>query len=320
MFSYWKSVILGKEVQREEINQPPPLLDTPWRELKFTKEVRTELFEDIKKYTTKTDDVEQPRILLIGQIKAGKSSFFNSVNSVFKGYPVFQATVRETGGSMTKHCRTYRVYDSNDEKLPFTFCDIMGLEPYNDKGIIVKDIINVIKGYIPDNYKFDPTEAKEICMTCTEQPSLADKVHCIVYVIDANAVSLWNNELQNKFEEILEEAHRLGIPQLVMLTKVDLACNFVKEDLTKVYQSRYIQELAIKVSQMVGVPVSSVLPVRNYWFETDLNMKVDILILKALQTILRQAGAFFDEVKQRGNSREAPPLNCEGISCNISNS
>ncbi|XP_051788711.1 interferon-induced protein 44-like [Erpetoichthys calabaricus] len=313
--------LVWKAIRKEETKQPLPLLDKPWRELKFTEEVRTELIEDIKKYTTKTDDVEQPRILLIGQIKAGKSSFFNSVNSVFKGYPIFQATACEKETSMSKYCRTYAVYDSKSGKtLPFTFCDIMGLEPYSVGGIHVKDIINVIRGYIPDNYKFNPMEAKEVCKTCTEQPSLADKVHCIVYVIDASVVNLLEKELQNKFDEIHEEAHRLGIPQLVLLAKVDLTCNIVKDDLTKVYQSRYIHEKVIKVSQMVGVPVSCILPVKNYWWETELDMKVDILTLKALQQILRQSEAFFDEIKQRGKSREAPPLTCEGISCRLSNS
>ncbi|XP_039591777.1 interferon-induced protein 44-like [Polypterus senegalus] len=138
-----------KAIKEEEIKQPP-LLNKPWRELKFTEEVRTELIEEIKKYTAKTGVVEQPRILLTGQIKAGKSSFFNSVNSVFKGFPIFQATACEKESSMSKYCRTYAVYDSKGGKtLPFTFCDIMGLEPYNDKGILVKDIINVIRGYIP---------------------------------------------------------------------------------------------------------------------------------------------------------------------------
>ncbi|XP_039590610.1 interferon-induced protein 44-like [Polypterus senegalus] len=166
------------------------------------------------------------------------------------------------------------------------------------------------------SFQFDPKEAKDVSETCTEQPSLADKVHCIVYVIDASVVNLLDKELQNKFDEIHEEAHRLGIPQLVLLAKVDLTCNIVKDDLSKVYQSRYIKQMVIKVSQMVGVPVSCILPVRNYSSETDLDMKVDILILKALQTILRQSEAFFDEIKQRGKT----PLTCEGISSRLSNS
>uniref|UniRef100_A0A8C4XCY3 G domain-containing protein n=1 Tax=Erpetoichthys calabaricus TaxID=27687 RepID=A0A8C4XCY3_ERPCA len=265
----------------------------------FMSRVRTELLDDIKKYQTLTDDVEEPRILLTGQIKAGKSSFFNSVNSVFKGYPIFQAAACEKETSVTKYCRTYTVTDSKGGKrLPFKFCDIMGLEPYNDTGILVKDIISLISGYIPDNYK-------GVWETCTKQPSLADKVHCIVYIIDANVASLLVEELKKKFEKIHEEAHRLGIPQVVLLTKVDVACPIVEKNLTKVYESRYIKEKVKQVSEIVGVPVSCVLPVRNYWCETELDMKVDILILKALQTILRQADAFFDEIKQRGTSSKS---------------
>ncbi|XP_039591937.1 interferon-induced protein 44-like [Polypterus senegalus] len=190
----------------------------------------------------------------------------------------------------------------------------MGLDPSSEElGIQVQDIIKVIRGDIPDNYKFDPKQAKDVCKTCDEQSSLADKVHCIVYVIDTSAASLLQKQLQNMFQTIHEEAHKMGIPQLALLTKVDLACNIVKDDLSKVYKSRCIQKKVLEVWDLVGVPASCVLPVRNYWIETELDMNVDILILKALQQILRQADAYFDEIKQRGKSKETHEPNCEAM-------
>uniref|UniRef100_A0A8C4T2Y2 Interferon-induced protein 44-like n=1 Tax=Erpetoichthys calabaricus TaxID=27687 RepID=A0A8C4T2Y2_ERPCA len=297
----------------ENICQPSPLLPKPWREVEFSMREKTELLEEVKKYETLTDAVEQPRILLTGQIQAGKSSFINSVNSIFRGYPIFQAAVRYGKKSVTKHYRTYTISDSKGGgRLPFTFCDSMGMRGCdNEVGILSQDIISVIDGYVPDNYEFDPIAAMSTCKKCTERPSLADQVHCIVYVIDASTASLLDKELLKMFQIIQDKADRLGIPQLLLLTKVDFACNIVKDDLTKVYESRYIHETVLKVSQMVGVQVSCILPVRNYWCETELDMKVDILILKALQQILRQADTFFDEMKQRGKREEAPPLSNE---------
>lgn len=45
--------------------------------------------------------VKQARILLVGPIGAGKSSFFNSINSVFKGYVSTQANMGCAGTSLT---------------------------------------------------------------------------------------------------------------------------------------------------------------------------------------------------------------------------
>ncbi|XP_028666589.1 interferon-induced protein 44-like [Erpetoichthys calabaricus] len=284
----------------ENICQLSPLLPKPWREVEFSMRKKTELLEEVKKYETLTDGVEQPRILLTGQIQAGKSSFINSVNSIFRGYPIFQAAAGYGKQSVTKHYRTYTISDSKGGgRLPFIFCDTMGLNGCdNEVGILPQDVISIINGYVPDNYKFDPITAMSTCKKCTERPSLADQVHCIVYVVDASTASLLDKGLLKMLQIIQDKACSLGIPQLLLLTKVDFACNIVKDDLTKVYESRYIHETVIKVSQMVGVPVTCILPVRNYWCETELDMKVDILILKALQEILRQADAFFDEIKR----------------------
>jgi predicted GTPase len=36
-------------------------------------------------------NVDQARVLLVGQVGAGKSSFFNTINSIFRGYITSQA-------------------------------------------------------------------------------------------------------------------------------------------------------------------------------------------------------------------------------------
>ena len=48
--------------------------------------------------------VEQVKVLLIGQVGAGKSSFFNTINSIFKG----KITNQATAGSSEK-CVTTKV-------------------------------------------------------------------------------------------------------------------------------------------------------------------------------------------------------------------
>lgn len=51
-----------------------------------------------------------------------------------------------------------------------------------------------------------------------------------------------------------------------------------------------IQEL----SASLGIPVSGILPVKNYSQELELNQNTDILILSALDQMLNYADSFFE--------------------------
>ncbi|XP_039591541.1 interferon-induced protein 44-like isoform X1 [Polypterus senegalus] len=315
---------------------PPPLLEKPWREQEFSSRIRNELLEEIRNYKTLTESVEEPRILLVGQITAGKSSFFNSLNSVFRGHVMLQAASGYGDTSVSKQYRTYTVLDGKDgRKLPFILCDTMGLEsnqqtkkdnnkghvphmneyrtyPVHDrkdgsedsgsfKGILVEDIISVIKGHVPDLYEFNPkAPITRNDRRYREDPRLADKVHCVVYVFDANTVSLLNQNQLKKFKSIRAEVNNMGIPLLVLVTKIDEACLEVTKDLTKVYWSRYLYQKVTQLGQVLGVPISSISPVKNYSIETELNLHVDVLILTALQQMLRAADACFDDMKLKG--------------------
>uniref|UniRef100_A0A8C4SVJ1 G domain-containing protein n=1 Tax=Erpetoichthys calabaricus TaxID=27687 RepID=A0A8C4SVJ1_ERPCA len=232
-----------------------------------TSRVKNELLEDIRNYETLTESVEEPRILLIGQIGSGKSSFFNSVNSVFRGHVIQQAGSGHGETSMSKWYRTYPVHDGKGgKKLPFALCDTMGLErEENEEGIHKDDIISVIKGHVPDLYEFNPKEP--ITKNDTRYrhaPGLGDKVHCVVFVIDADKLSLIDNILQQN----------------------------------SLFYSLFFQ--VTQLGQILGVTVSAISLVKNYSSGTELDQNVDILILKALQQMLRATDACLDEMKLRG--------------------
>ena len=65
----------------------------------------------------KKSGISHINILLIGEVGAGKSSFFNSVNSVFRGYVTSLANAGSMGKSVTTQVTihdTLRVYDFLD--------------------------------------------------------------------------------------------------------------------------------------------------------------------------------------------------------------
>uniref|UniRef100_A0A8C4SXM3 G domain-containing protein n=1 Tax=Erpetoichthys calabaricus TaxID=27687 RepID=A0A8C4SXM3_ERPCA len=254
-----------------------------------TSRVKNELLEDIRNYETLTESVEEPRILLIGQIGSGKSSFFNSVNSVFRGHVIQQAGSGHGETSMSKWYRTYPVHDGKGgKKLPFALCDTMGLErEENEEGIHKDDIISVIKGHVPDLYEFNPKEP--ITKNDTRYrhaPGLGDKVHCVVFVIDADKLSLIDNILQQKFQRIRSDVYEMVIIQ----DGAEITPTFRKITVGSPKQ----------LGQILGVTVSAISLVKNYSSGTELDQNVDILILKALQQMLRATDACLDEMKLRG--------------------
>uniref|UniRef100_A0A3Q2GKZ6 Interferon-induced protein 44-like n=1 Tax=Cyprinodon variegatus TaxID=28743 RepID=A0A3Q2GKZ6_CYPVA len=113
-------------------------LEKPWRTIIWESGNKKKLIESIQSYKPTVSSVSQARVLLIGQVGAGKSSFFNSINSVFKGHVTWQAFSGCSSTSLTTQFRTYSLKAGREGKpLPIILCDTMGLE--DSKGALPGD-------------------------------------------------------------------------------------------------------------------------------------------------------------------------------------
>ncbi|XP_056615598.1 interferon-induced protein 44-like isoform X2 [Triplophysa dalaica] len=287
-----KSVIIKKVVSQVSADQ---VKEKQWRNVLWTVEQKQELMKCIKNYKPLQSSVNRVRILMIGPVGAGKSSFFNSINSIFMRRMTNKAMAGSSGTSLTTQFRTFPVKDGREGKpLPFVLCDTMGLEEQSGAGLDIEDISSILQGLIPDRYQFNPmapfhpNEQKAI-------RSLQERIHCVVYIVDATKVSLMSSKLEEKLAAIRKKVNSLGVPQIVLMTKVDEACPLVEEDLQKVYISSYIKTKVQEVSSRLGVPVSCVLPVKNYSQELELNLSCDVLLLTALQQMLNYAEDYLDD-------------------------
>ncbi|XP_006808419.1 interferon-induced protein 44-like [Neolamprologus brichardi] len=276
-------------------------LERPWRTVIWESTKRTELIESIKSYKPTVSSVTQSRVLLIGPVGAGKSSLFNSVNSVFRGHVTSQAISGSSSTSLTTQFRSYSVKAGREGKpLPIILCDTMGLEESKGAGLDIDDLSSILKGHLPDCYQFNPSAPLHPeAHSYRTSPGLKDKIHCVVYVIDTCKVSIMPTGLEEKLDSIRRKVNLLGIPQLVLLTKVDEACPLVKEDVRNVYKSGYIKDVMQEISSRLGVPLSCVVPVRNYSEELELDMNCDILLLSAVIQMLRFVDNYFDELSDR---------------------
>ncbi|XP_036970535.1 interferon-induced protein 44-like isoform X1 [Acanthopagrus latus] len=281
-------------------------LEKPWRTVIWESEMRTELMESIQSYKPSVSSVSQVRVLLIGPVGAGKSSFFNAINSVFRGHVTSQAMSGSSTTSLTTQFRSFSLKAGREGKpLPIILCDTMGLEENTGSGLNIDDISNILKGHLPDRYQFNPSVPLDSeAHGYRKSPVLKDKIHCVAYVVDACKVSIMPTKLEEKLEAIRRKVNLMGIPQLVLLTKIDEACPLVKEDVRNVYKSDYIKEMMQEVSTRLGVPLSCVVPVKNYSEELELDPNCDILLLCAVQQMLRFADNYFDDISDQLSNME----------------
>ncbi|XP_053191690.1 interferon-induced protein 44-like isoform X2 [Scomber japonicus] len=271
------------------------LLAKPWRNIKWTAERKQQLMKFIQDYKPEIKTVNEARVLMVGPVGAGKSSFFNSINSAFRGNMTCQAIAGTAGKSVTTQFRTYSIKAGKGGRaVPLILCDTMGLES-TDTGLDIEDLVSISKGHIMDRYQFSPSmPLMENAPGFKKHTTLKDMIHCVVYVVDSNKVSLLTEKMLDKFTTIRKKINQLDIPQILLMTKVDEACPLVAEDLTNVYRSVYIQKKARELSEALGIPLSCVLPVKNYSEELELDLNTDLLLFSAVEQILNYADCFFE--------------------------
>ncbi|XP_058394349.1 interferon-induced protein 44-like isoform X1 [Diceros bicornis minor] len=259
---------------------------------------RNGLLAELRAYKPCAGLVSEIRILLLGPVGSGKSSFFNSVKSVFQGHVTRQATVGSDDTSITELYRIYSLKDGKDgNSLPFVLCDSMGLDEEEGVGLCMDDIPYILKGCVPDRYQFSPhkpiTPRHPAFIT---SPSLKDRIHCVAYVLDINSVNNLSSKMVAKFKQIHKEVLNFGIAYVALLTKVNNYDEVLQDDFLNMNQSTTSQSQIMNVNKMLNIPISNILMVENYASECQLNPLKDILILSVLRQMLRAADDFLEDL------------------------
>ncbi|CAJ1060898.1 interferon-induced protein 44-like isoform X3 [Xyrichtys novacula] len=273
------------------------MLTTPWRDVTWTEEQRTSLMEKLSSYRPCSEGVTQARVLLLGPVGSGKSSFISSVQSVFNGRVTNQAMVGSSSTSFTKKLQSFNIRGEK-EKGPtgLVLCDSMGLAAGETTGLALHDILSIIKGHAPEGHKFSPDQpVRSETAGYVKKPSLKDKIHCVVFVVDAVKIQSYPKGLSTTFQQLREHISDLGVHQVALLTHVDQVCSETAKDITKVYHSSVIQDTMTKAGSLLGMSTSYIVPVKNYSSELDVDVNTDILLLSAVDHILQYADLYFQD-------------------------
>jgi len=246
--------------------------------------------------------------LLSGQISAGKSSFFNTVESAFSKHVKTRADAGNVATSLTTLFRIYKVkaVDKNNEPIAFQFCDTMGLS--TESGLSPDDFGKIMDGHVEDGDNLDELakEAKDK-HDQEDEADRQDKMHAVVFLVDASRMSYMDEEITQKVAKIREQATRRILNPIVILTRIDECCTELHKDdgdIKQVFNSKTVRELVVEVTQKFGVAENMVFPVQNYSSELENEMGIDILMLRALRQILRCSETCVDDMCERDLRRQ----------------
>merc|ERR1719391_906049 len=197
------AVPISKKKQPELTCWRPMAVDDPWSRQEYDrlkKEIQThELIEKA--------GIEHINVLLLGECSAGKSSFFNSVESVYEGFVSTTAEAGTDEGSLTKQFRTYEIDtdDGDGEPIKFKYCDTMGVE--STSGLSPSDFGKIMDGHITDLAELSQSDKMVPGSPgYNPTPTEADRMHCVAFVISAETLSTMDPTVEENFLAVLKEA------------------------------------------------------------------------------------------------------------------
>ncbi|XP_053376755.1 interferon-induced protein 44-like [Mercenaria mercenaria] len=284
----------------------------PWRKTKgWNEKFLDELTEDIVSFKPLSDlHISEARVLMIGPVGAGKSSFYNTINSIFRSRIAQRACSGSAEQSLTTAYTPYLVRVRSGANLNFKLCDTRGLE--ESQGLDVLECNYLLDGNIPEYYQFNPAAPiSQETDGFIAKPTLEDKVHCVVFVMDSTTLEVTPTKIIQKMKSFQTLMNQKGIPQALLLTKVDKLCKDVEKNVSQVFKSETVEEHVEKASQLLGLPRGNVLPVKNYENEMQLEDNISILALLSLRQILYFAEDYMENMmdKRAAAQRKTEKMN-----------
>lgn len=278
---------------------PCPFTSNPWRTTPaWNEEFESSLREQIKEIQPEW----KPTIVLAGPVGAGKSAFVNAVLSVSIGRKVDLASTERGNKSCTT---SYDKYTDKSLLQRFRLRDCMGIEQSEEEGFNVADIVSLLNGHIKDGYQFNPRSpiSPEDKIHWRVNPKFEHQTHCLVFVVDANVMHPGiPRPLVKKIREMQDAVKRLRVPRVLILTKADVLCQEVHNDITNMFRSVRVREAIKTASEVFNIPEASIHSVTNYEDAIEISWKRNIPLLIALRQITQYANDRIAAINEHSDS------------------
>lgn len=220
-----------------------------------------------------TPKVPYINIIMIGETGSGKSSCLNTFATALSGCEERIYVCRESPEQGKEKSATKRIHlealriGKNGPQLPCKFYDLPGLDKENT--IRINEIQKIIDGELRIDVEIHKDSKESIVR---ENPTFADKVHCILYVLKANSnFSNRNSEMIKLMREIKEKQNAEdGVGQFLLVTAID-ELDVPNDDMKNAYRYRCVKNVCKEASKALDVDLLHVLPVSNYVDEPTSN-------------------------------------------------
>lgn len=257
--------------------------------------------EIVVEYTKKFKTLPHPltpkvpliNILMIGETGAGKSSCLNTFASALSGkmeekYRISPADGKEKSATQRIHLEPIIIGDSGHQ-LPCRFYDIPGLD---DVKTLKKDrIIKMINGKLKIDLEIDDDSDEDIVRMF---PTLADKVHCILYVIKATTNFSSEPPSLKVMREIKDAKNSEdGVRQFVIVTAID-KIGVPNSDMENAYKYNIVKKICQRVSEALDVDLFHVIPVSNYFDEGAPNDAKNAMSLYSLWRVFNSGREYIE--------------------------
>lgn len=277
-----------------------PLLESPYRQVEFSKKRNGELIEEIKsvKISNHTEEYNGRKwnLLLLGPNGSGKSSFINSVLCISKGKYINSAFAGgDKLGNITAKLRSY----SGGSFDNLRFYDTAGL--VETRNVNLDTMNNIRNGRVKEGYDFSSVRnIEENDLLYRDNPTNADKMHCVIYVVDICLLSVVDKSLIKSITELQTQQIDSDLQRILILTKCDELCDEVKKNVVNIYRSKKVLKEMDRAHNVFGFQKGNIHPVVNYGESvTTINADMNIPILLALQQCVNFSNEFMENILQR---------------------
>lgn len=226
-------------------------------------------------------------VVLAGHTGSGKSSLFNTLQAADAG-KLFMSAVAGTGtASVTKILQKRFPSMNSASRFPVCIWDTMGwgdnLNAFSEKFSLILD------GNVARNTDLAGpfgTRSKGFVMN----PSFADRAHVLVLVASAvDATDAGYLSMLREVKELAMRGRETTLRVVMIVTHVDEFDPALKgEGVQNVYASTKLRKLFDSIARGTGVSESRIFPVRCYAKESEPDMMIDIIAMRALECMLVQ--------------------------------
>ncbi|XP_060575667.1 interferon-induced protein 44-like [Ruditapes philippinarum] len=235
------------------------------------------------------------RILLVGPVDSGKSSFIDSVQSALRSKITADASIRfarttpENLSSTTEKFKLFPVdYVDNDTGLLRRSGIRLGDTPgFQEQDGIKEDHVKfIISGNVPDCYKII-NGIQDTQDDFQRNPLPGDKIHCVCFVFDCEKVQKgFTESIKTSMKRLQQMIVEQGCPHIVLLTKCDKVSNSLKTGRRRIFDDGNVRGCKDRLMTEFYFKQQQIYPIINYDDQNDVDKHTDRLILAAFFKIL----------------------------------